>query len=152
MFISIEKDAKDKTYRDLIDFAFEACDTFILVVRKSMFFNQNVDYLLEELKYSLIEVKDQWDWPGTFLAGGAPGQIYYYNTDNKAREIIKTVTSSLHSWVHPDLPEDLSFIKNGKPWLINTSHEFESYIITENKEEIDKITQIKGLSIRCIYR
>lgn len=51
--------------------------------------------------------------------------------NKKAREILKSVTNSLHSWVHPDLPEDLSFIKDVKPWLINTSHEFESRIITD---------------------
>lgn len=144
----IENDPKDNAYGDLIDLAFEVCDTFILVVRKSIFFNQNTDYLLEELESSLKEVKEQYEWPGTLLAGGKPAKVYYYNTDINARIIIKTVTNSLHSWVHPDLPEDLSFIKNGTPWLINTSHEFESYINTENKEEIDKITQIKGLNVR----
>jgi hypothetical protein len=146
----IKKDPKDKAYRDLIDLAFDVCDTFMLVVRKDIFFNQNVEYLLEELKDSLIEDKEQWEWCGTKLFGGTPAQVYYYNTDKKARELIKTVTNSLHSWVHPDLPEDLSFIKNGKPWLINTSHEFQSYIITEDKEEIYKITQIEGLNVEPI--
>ncbi|MGK0467573.1 stage III sporulation protein AH [Clostridium sp.] len=118
----IENDPKDNAYRDLIDLAFEVCDTFILVVRKSLFFNQNADYLLEELESSLKEVKEEYEWPGTFLAGGEPAKVYYYNTDINARTVIKTVTNSLHSWVQPDLPEDLSFIKNGKSWLINISH------------------------------
>ena len=151
MFISLENDPKDNVYKNLIDLAFEVCDTFILVVRQSIFFNQNADYLLEELEASLKEVKEQYEWPG-IISAEKPAKIYYYNTDINARIIIKAVTNSLHSWVQPDLPEDLSFIKNGTPWLINTSHEFESYIITENKEEIDKIIQIKGLNIRCIYR
>ncbi|MBU3184889.1 stage III sporulation protein AH [Clostridium estertheticum] len=144
----IDNDPKDNVYKDLIDLAFEVCDTFILVVRESIFFNQNADYLLEELESSLKEVKEQYEWPGIISAGGKPAKIYYYNTDINARTIIKTVTNSLHSWVQPDLPEDLSFIKNGESWLINVSHEFESCIITENKEEIDKITQIKGLNVR----
>ena len=143
----IQNDPKDNAYRDLIDLAFEVCDTFILVVRKSLFFNQNADYLLEELKSSLKEVKEQYEWPG-IISAGKPAKVYYYNTDINARTIIKTVTNSLHSWVQPDLPEDLSFIKDGKSWLINTSHEFESYIITENKQDIEKIIQIKGLNIR----
>ena len=146
----LENDPKDNAYRDLIDLAFKVCDTFILVVRKDIFLNQNVDYILEELESSLKEVKEQYEWPGTLLAGEKPAKVYYYNTDINARTIIKTVTNSLHSWVYPDLPEDLCFIKNGKPWLINTSHEFESYIITENKEEIDKITQIEGLNVEPI--
>ncbi|WP_290443221.1 hypothetical protein [Clostridium sp. CF012] len=42
----------------------------------------------------------------------------------------------------------MSFIKNHKPWLINTSHEYESYIETEDEQEIDKIIKIKGLQLR----
>ncbi len=88
MFISIENDPKDNAYRDLIDLAFEVCDTFILVVRQSIFFNQNADYLLEELEASLKEVKEQYEWPGIFMAE-KPAKIYYYNTDINARTIIK---------------------------------------------------------------
>lgn len=143
----IVSNPKDNTYRELIDLAFDISDTFILIMRQDIFFNQNADYLLEELKSSLKEVKEQYEWPG-IISAGKPAKVYYYNTDINARIIIKAVTNSLHSWVQPDLPEDLSFIKNGKPWLINTSHEFESYIITENKQDIEKIIQIKGLNIR----
>ena len=149
-FMFIETNPKDKVYRDLIDLAFEVCDEFVLVVRDDIFSNQNVDYLLEELSSSIKEIRRQFYWPGTYCS--SMSTVYYYYTDEHAIEVIKKVSNSLHDWVHPDLPEDLSFIKNGTPWLINTSHEFESYIITENKEEIDKITQIKGLNIRCIYR
>lgn len=146
MFIT--SNPKDKIYRDLMDLAFDICDEFILVVRNDLYFNQNVDYLLEELKSSLKEVKDQYEWPGTFLAGGTPAKVYYYNTDYHSKKILKQVSSSLHDWVEPYLPEDLSFIKNHKPWLINTSHEYESYIETEDEEEIDKIIKIQGLKVR----
>jgi hypothetical protein len=67
------------------------------------------------------------------------------NTDNHANEILKQVSNSLHGWVQPNLPEDLSFIKNHTPWLIDTSHEYESYIENEDEEEIYKILKIKGL-------
>jgi len=52
----------------------------------------------------------------------------------------------LHGWVQPNSPEDLPFIKNHKSWLINTSHEYESYIEgkDEDKEEIYKILKSKG--------
>jgi len=36
------------------------------------------------------------------------------------------------------------YIKNYKTWLINTSHEYESYIETEDDEGINKIRKIKG--------
>jgi len=138
----IESEPKDKVYRDLIDLAFDICDEFLLVVRNDLFFNQNVDYLLEKLKPSLIKTKDVYQWPGTILAGGKPAKIYYYKADNNVKTTIKIATNSLYSWVQPDLPEDLSFIKNGEYWLVTTSHEFESYINTDDKEEILKISNI----------
>ena len=74
--------------------------------------------------------------------------VYYYNTDEHAMETIKKVSNSLQDWVHPDLPEDLSFIKHNKNWLTNTSHEHESYILTDDRDEIDKIIKIEGLEVK----
>jgi hypothetical protein len=50
--------------------------------------------------------------------------------------------------MYPNLPEDLSFYKSGKPWLVNTAHERQSFILSEDKSEIDIIVNIKGLKIR----
>lgn len=144
----IQTNPEDKTYRDLIDLAFEICDEFVLVVRKDVSINDNINNILEKLQYSLKEVKEQFEWPGTIYFGEQPASVYYYNTDNRAKETLKQVSNSLHDWVQPNLPEDLSFIKNHVPWLINTSHEYESYIETEDKKEIDKIIKIKGLKIK----
>ncbi|SPF55746.1 conserved hypothetical protein [Candidatus Desulfosporosinus infrequens] len=100
------------------------------------------------MQYSLKEVKEQFEWPGTIYGGKQPVLVYYYDTDKQAKETLKQASNSVHDWVQPNLPEDLSFIKNHVPWLINTSHEYESYIETEDEEEISKIIKIKGLKIR----
>ena len=144
----IETNPNNKIYRDLIDLAFEICDEFVLVVRPDISKNDNIHNVLWELQYSLKKVKEQFEWPGTIYGGEHPVLVYYYNTDKRAKETLKQVSNSLHDWVQPNLPEDLSFIKNHVPWLINTSHEDVSYIKTEDEEEIDKILKIKGLKIR----
>ncbi|WP_051542204.1 hypothetical protein [Clostridium lundense] len=108
----------------------------------------NVNNVLETLRPSLKEVKQQSEWPGTIYLGEQPVFVYYYNTDNHAKEVLKQVSNSLHDWLQPNLPEDLSFIKNSKPWLINTSHENGSYILTDDDEEINRIRKINGLIIR----
>ncbi|MFS0643616.1 hypothetical protein [Siminovitchia sp. 179-K 8D1 HS] len=47
-----------------------------------------------------------------------------------------------------NLPEDLSFLKKGKPWLVNIAHEEESDIMSEKSEYwIKRIGDIKGLKI-----
>jgi len=144
----IETNPKDMTYRDLIDLAFEICDEFILVVRSEISKTDNMYNVLWELQYSLREVKEQFEWPGTIYGGELPVLVYYYDTNNPAKETLKRASNSLHDWVQPNLPEDLSFIKNHVPWLINTSHECESYIETNDKEEIERILKIKDLKIR----
>lgn len=147
-FMFIKTNPKEKVYRDLIDLAFEVCNEFVLVVRSDMDTNTNINHVLEKLQPSLKQVKEQFEWPGTVYLGEKPALVYYYSTDDHAKETLKQVSNSLHDWVQPNLPEDLSFIKNNKPWLINTSHECESHVLTEDREEIDKITKIEGLKIR----
>ena len=68
----ISADPKGKLYHDLIDLAFECCDEFILVLRQDMYVSQNAKNVLERLSPSLIEVKEQYEWPGTLLGGGRP--------------------------------------------------------------------------------
>ena len=147
-FMFIETNPKDKVYRDLIDLVFEICDEFVLVVRKDISVTANVNHVLEKLQSSLKEVKAQFEWPGTIYYGEQPALVYYYNTNNHAKKILKQASNSLHDWIQPNLPEDLSFIKNHKPWLINTSHEYESYIETEDEYEINKIIKIEDFKVR----
>jgi hypothetical protein len=143
----IRTNPSNKVYRDLIELAFEICDEFILVVRSNINISDNLNHVLERLAPSLKQVKEQFEWTGTISYDNKPALIYYYYADSHAKEIIKQVSNSLHDWIQPELPEDLSFFKNCKHWLINTSHEHESYLLTENSEEIYKLWQIDGLDI-----
>ncbi|EGW41046.1 hypothetical protein [Desulfosporosinus sp. OT] len=155
MFIT--DDPKDKVYKDLLDFAFSVCDQFIVVIRKDINITKDASAVLESLAPFLIAKREQFEWPGTKLGTGRPdcfGQkaepatVYYFKTDNEAKKILLEVSNSLHSWMQPNLPEDLSFIKNQNPWLINTSHESISYFETEDKDEIKKIMNIEDLQVR----
>lgn len=144
----IENNPEDKAYRDLIDLAFDTCDEFILVVRRNIDISDNMNNVLKKLKPFLKEVKEQFEWPGTIDLSEQPALVYYYGTGNNAKEILKQASNSLHEWIQPHLPEDLCFIKNSKPWLINISHERLSYILTEDKEDINRIIKIKGFKIK----
>ncbi|ADL52271.1 hypothetical protein [Clostridium cellulovorans] len=144
----IRTNPKGEVYRDLIDLAFEICDTFILVVRNDISTTENVDYVLEKLNPSLKEVKKQFQWASIIVCSDISASVYYYHTDDNAKKILKESANSLHQWVQPNLPEDLSFIKNNELWLSNTAHEYESYILTDDSEEILKIWNIKGLDIQ----
>jgi hypothetical protein len=145
----ITSEPKNDIYRRLLDLAFDLCDEFILVVRKeqSLELNENAKSVLEKLNDHLKEIKEQTEWAGTILYEHT-AYVYHYNTSPKAGEIIKEVSNSLYAWIHPDLPEDLSFYKNGKPWLVNTAHDKQSFIFSEDKSEINRVASIKGLEIK----
>ena len=149
MIISITSEPKNDVYRFLVDLAFDLCDEFILVVRKDLCLKSNDSdkSVLEKLNDYLKEMKEQSEWAGTKLLKHT-AYVYHYHTSPEAREIIKEVSNSLYSWMQPNLPEDLSFYKSGKPWLVNTAHEKQSFILSEDKSEIDRIVNIKGLEIR----
>lgn len=145
--IIIDSEPKNDVYRSLVDLAFDLCDEFILVVRKEIKLNGNVKSVLEKLKPHLEEMKEQSKWAGTELECGSTAYVYHYHTNPEAREIIKKVLNSLYGWVQHDFPEDLSFYKNDKPWLVNIAHERISHILSEDMSEIDRIVNIKGLEI-----
>lgn len=140
----ITSEPKNNIYRSLIDLAFDLCDEFILVLHKEYRIFDSAKSIIEKLKPYLIEMKEQSTWAGTQLYEDT-ACVYHYRTSTRAREIIKEVSSALFQWIQPNFPEDLSFYKNGKPWLINIAHERLCYIINTNEKEIDIISSIKGL-------
>lgn len=147
--LTITCNPENDVYRGLIDYAFKACDEFILVVHKNycLKYSKTKNLILERLNPFLKEMKEQLKWAGTEMRGTG-AFVYHYNTDQKANKIIKEVSNSLYDWMYPDLPEDLCFYKNGKPWLIDIAHENYSYILTEDETEINEILSIKGLKIK----
>lgn len=146
--IIIKQDPKQDVYKNLIDVAFEICDQFHLVLRKDFGPLTRYEPILKRLENSLIVMKEESEWASTILGDGQTAKIYYYYTDANAKEVLKDVSKSLYEWVQPHLPEDLSFFKQGKEWLVTISHENESYIFTEEKSEIEKVLSIKGLKAK----
>ena len=117
----ITSEPKNNIYRSLIDLAFDLCDEFILVLHKEYRIFDSAKSIIEKLKPYLIEMKEQSTWAGTQLYEDT-ACVYHYRTSTRAREIIKEVSSAFIS-VDNNLifPEDLSFYKNGKPWLMKHS-------------------------------
>ncbi|MEY8350758.1 stage III sporulation protein AH [Bacillus cereus] len=146
--IIIDSNPKNEVYSNLLDLAFEICDEFHLVLRKDMGSLQFFDPILKKLECSLKEMNEQSEWASTILGDNQTAKVYYYYADENAKNVLKGLSNSLYSWVQPDLPEDLSFFKSGKEWLITCSHEKGSFINTDDKEEIQKVLNIPGLKAR----
>ena len=143
----ITKNPSGKIYKKLLDFAFEYCDEFQLVVRKRMGSLKKVEPVLESLENSLLSMKEQSSWAGTWLGSGQKAKVYKYRTDTHAKKILTAAADSFYDWQQPNLPEDLSFLKKGKPFLVCTAHENEGYFLTESPYFIEKIMAIEGLEV-----
>lgn len=143
--IEFKSEPKGQRYKSLINLAFEICDHFIFVVRDGLGLGDKGKKIIKELEPALIEIKDQSKWPGTEIIGGTV-KVYYYKTDMRIKNILINEIEGLYSWMQPNYPEDLCFLrKERKEWLINTCHEKECFILCDNYEELQKINKIKGL-------
>jgi hypothetical protein len=142
----IVKDPSGNTYRELIELAFDICDEFHLVLRKDMGDLSKFEPILRKFDQSFKFMKEQSEWASNILGDNQTAKVYYFSTDEHAKKTVLELSNSLFSWVFPDLPEDLSFFKEGEDWLATNSHESECYIMTSDESEIVKINAIKGLS------
>lgn len=146
MRLIFRQEPTDQAYVELIDVASTICSDFILVKRDQLSINDNALRVLKELHPYLKEKREQESWPGTRFAPTAA--VYYYLLNDESKEILQKHAAGLYSWVQPDLPEDLSFIKsNGKAWLSNTAHERVCYIETDDATELEKVKSLKGIKV-----
>ncbi len=99
--------------------------------------NDNAKLVLKELEPYIQQINEKDKCPGTKLLGHT-AVVHYYTLNNESKEILKKHAEGLYSWVQPDLPEDLSFLKqDGTSWLINTAHESFSHVDSNNNDEIE---------------
>ena len=147
---SIMEEPLGEVYNKLIDFAFESCDMFHLVIRKDMMSNvkrglKRYQPILIKFEPSLIEIKEESEWASTQL-GRSIALVYNYHTTEEAKKTLKELSHSLYGWIAPHLPEDLAFFKKGKPWLVSSAHEEWSEILAD-EQEVKRLLEIKGLKI-----
>jgi hypothetical protein len=145
--LSVERDPKNRVYQELIDLCFEVCDEFHLVIRTDMGAIKDLEEIINMFKASLKEMRSESTWASTTLGDNQTANVYYFYADGNAKSIIKMIAKSLFQWEMPNLPEDLSFFKQGKVWLATSSHEKQCLIFPENETEASKIMGIEGLRV-----
>ncbi|WP_249897058.1 hypothetical protein [Paenibacillus sp. PK3_47] len=102
--------------------------------------------LLERLQPYRLETKKEDHWPGQMLLGHY-ADVHFFRCSPEVADILLEYTDRLYGWVQPRLPDDLCFLREGKPWLINTAHEHSSGLDTEAEEELTRLEK-SGLLIR----
>jgi hypothetical protein len=118
----------DETYQNLLDYALVECKFFILITRREISkLKPSAEQVFDMLNPYLVKADKKSVWPGTILYRGEV-TVYLYHFMTESNEILKRGANSLYQWLHPDLPEDLCFLRSDEsPWFITVSHEDMSY-------------------------
>jgi hypothetical protein len=135
--VGITKEIFGEMYYRLIDFAVKKFPYFVLILNSKHEVGETAKKVLEELAPFVIKRNEP---TGVQLLDGKL-EVFYCNLTEASAEILKKHASSLYQWKLPELPENLSIIRNFKqPWLRNIAHEKASmfYLSPAEKEEILK--------------
>lgn len=135
-------------YQDFIDYAFENSDCFMLVYVNyyGKGYTAKQKYFKKSLEPFKIKSRTNPQWPGTLHTNSCNTtyKIVFYKNDNRAKDILKTV-SSLSDFSRPNCAEDLSFFKGNQCWFYSVGHEKIAAIIHASTQDLNFL-QSKGLA------
>lgn len=135
-----------KTYQQLIKILCDNSDKFYFVTRKELKYNPDV--LAQFYPYS-IEIYKTKKWTNTITRGPA-ATVYVIAANKETCKLLQQAASSLYDWVAPNLPEDLTFLKNDFAWFSCTTHEGFGGFSIRSKDDRKLLDQITGLKIEKV--
>lgn len=132
----IAREPAGERYRSLIDAGLRYGESLLLVVRNRDPLEQRGAELLTQMQPYLIEVSQEYEWPGTLLYADT-ATVYRFKFNFASAQVLKDATDRLYNWVQPDLPEDLCILRaDGSTWLVTITHEqFAGLDLTEAEYE-----------------
>ncbi len=131
-----------ETYQQLIKVLCDHSDKFYFVTRKELKYNQEI--FTQFKPYTLKTYKTK-KWANT-IAKGPAATVYVIEANQDTCKLLQQTANTLYDWVAPDLPEDLTFLKNNFAWFSCTSHEeFGGFSIRSEyyRKLLDQMTGLK---------
>lgn len=132
-----------ETYRQLIQTLCNHSDKFYFITRKELTYNQEA---LNKFEPYLIEKYKTKKWANTETKG-PPATVYMIEANKDTCHLLQQLCNNLYDWTAPNLPEDLTFIKNNFTWFTCTTHEEFGGFIIRNPFYRNLIHQIDGLQL-----
>lgn len=131
-----------KTYEQLIQVLCEYADTFYFITRKELQYDEQV---LAQFRPYVIQTYQSKSWAGT-VTQGPPATIYIMKANENTCKLLQQLSNSLFDWVSPRLPEDLTFLKDGRDVFSSTTHEkMGCFELKEDEQYL--LQQIEGLKL-----
>jgi hypothetical protein len=131
----------------LIAEAVGVCDRFTFE-RSEMVLHDRAELVLERLKPFLIGCEKKSETPGSIMLPEDAITLCTYRLDADSATVIRESARRLYDWVEPDLPQDLSFLRQSEPWLINLAADRASFLVSSPSEAQRLQAAIPGLQLR----
>ncbi|MBD8006704.1 hypothetical protein [Bacillus norwichensis] len=135
-----------ETYRQLIKVLCDYSDKFYFVTRKELKYNPDI---LAQFKPYALETYRTKKWANTITKGPA-ATVYIIEANQDTCRLLQQTASTLYDWVAPDLPEDLTFLKNNFAWFTCTSHEEFGGFSIRSEFYRKLLDQVPGLEIEKV--
>lgn len=140
------EEPRGELYHSLIEIGRQSASRMILVLHPKLDLSDHAQAVLEQLQPWLESSEIGTEWPGTMLLGGETARVDEYALTAESSAVIAEAAEHLYAWVQPELPEDLSLLRdNGRPWLVTIAHEHESFLSLTAEEYIALGEQSPGL-------
>ena len=131
-------------YKKLIEVLCKHSDTFYFVTRKELKYNQRI---LDQFKPYFIERYQTQEWANTITRSPA-ATVYVIESNPETMKILQESANALYDWVAPNLPEDLTFLKNNFEWFTCTTHEEFGGFSIRSQYYKNLMCEIPGLKIK----
>lgn len=150
---TLAKNLNGDDYQSLLDYCTEKGMFFQFVIHSACTLLPRGQELLSKLMPFQVEKTVTSEWPGTKLHGGAV-TLWRYSLSRQSMEVVTEETDSVYGWAHPELPEDLSLLREDKSvWLATISHEKDAYFelsALELQDLLNRLPQLRDALIEDV--
>lgn len=115
----------DKAYEQLLNAAKTKFDSFSLVWRDQLYFNENAARFEKELEQFLIGECYTNEWPGTKIFR-SKAKVRTYKVNSGSLSVLSQL-NNVFEFLSPNYPEDLAFYSNGKIQFTSIAHEGDAW-------------------------
>lgn len=119
---------RGSVYRSLCDFAAVKALNCLLVIRDQPAPSAKARGVIESLEPYILSKRRSSEWPGTRLFGH-DATVYVIGPEPAVWALIRGRAEGLFDWQHPELPEDLCFLRqDGSTFLGTIAHEHDAFV------------------------
>ncbi|SDZ63472.1 hypothetical protein SAMN05421736_12352 [Evansella caseinilytica] len=133
-------------YKEFIKVLCDYSDAFFFVTRKELKYNQEI---LDTFHPYVIHRYQTNEWANT-IAKGSPATVFVFAANADTCHLLQQSANALYDWVAPNLPEDLTFIKNRFEWFTSTTHEKDACFSIRSEYYRNIIHTIEGLKLKKV--